>query len=80
MRGKVRTTWKVRPMPARQMRFGFSPVMSRPANRTLPPLGAASPFSRLNSVVLPAPLGPMMPRISPSSTSKLTSWTAFSPP
>ena len=31
------------------------------------------PFSRLKSVVLPAPFGPMMPRTSPRRTSKLTS-------
>src|SRR5512144_2260773 len=34
----------------------------------------------LNSVVLPAPLGPMMPRISPGAARRLTSLTAVSPP
>src|SRR5678816_240429 len=34
----------------------------------------------LKSVVLPAPLGPMMPRISPGAARRLTSFTAVSPP
>ena len=39
---------------------------SRPSSRTCPASGRRKPFSRLNSVVLPAPFGPMMPRIVPS--------------
>ena len=35
-----------------------------------------TPEIRLTAVVLPAPLGPMMPRISPSPTSKLRFATA----
>ena len=35
---------------------------------------------QLNTVVLPAPLGPISPNISPFFTSKLRSSTAFSPP
>src|SRR5690606_34111629 len=38
------------------------------------------PVSMLNTVVLPAPLGPMMLRISPSCTSKVTPSTARKPP
>src|SRR4029077_5345005 len=34
----------------------------------------------LKSVVLPAPLGPMMPRISPGAARRLTSFTAVRPP
>src|SRR6476661_8772191 len=34
----------------------------------------------LKRVVLPAPLGPMMPRISPGAARRLTSFTAVSPP
>src|SRR5213593_2537231 len=34
----------------------------------------------LNSVVLPAPLGPMMPSRSPAPTSRLTARTAVRPP
>ena len=35
---------------------------------------------RLKNVVLPAPLGPMMPVIDPASTAKSTSSTAHNPP
>ncbi len=42
-----------------------SPVMSSPAKRTLPTVGFTTPVMRWNSVVLPAPLGPMTARISP---------------
>src|SRR5438128_3490029 len=35
---------------------------------------------QLRSVVLPAPFGPMMPRMSPSSTPKLTPASALTPP
>ena len=42
--------------------------------------GAMKPVSRLNRVVLPAPLGPRTPMISPRSTEKLTFFTACRPP
>ncbi len=35
---------------------------------------------KLKNVVLPAPLGPMMPVIDPASTAKSTSSTAHNPP
>ena len=38
------------------------------------------PESRLNSVVLPAPFGPMMAKISPGSTVNDTPSTALTPP
>src|SRR4051812_27496424 len=38
------------------------------------------PENRLNSDVLPAPFGPMIPRSSPFATSRLTSTTIFAPP
>src|SRR3954468_12620000 len=38
------------------------------------------PDRRLNSDVLPAPFGPMIPSSSPSATSRLTSTTIFAPP
>src|SRR5262245_29508636 len=38
------------------------------------------PVSRLTSVVLPAPLGPIRPRISPGATEKSTALVATSPP
>src|SRR5690242_11094143 len=39
-----------------------------------------SPAITLNSVVLPAPFGPRIPRRSPGATSRSTSLTAWSPP
>ena len=57
---------------------GASAVMSSPRNTICPALGFAVPVIRLSSVVLPAPFGPIRPRISPARTSKLTSLTAAS--
>src|SRR5262249_39012251 len=51
-----------------------------PAKRTLPESGFTYPVMRLKTVVFPAPLGPMRKTISPSSTWKLTSLVARSPP
>ena len=56
------------------------PVTSAPSNITRPPLAGREPDIRLNSVVLPAPLGPISPWISPVSTVSETSFTATSPP
>src|SRR5258708_7805874 len=54
--------------------------MSRP-NRAIEPASAASsPVIRLNSVVLPAPLGPMMRRRSPGSTARSTPLVTRRPP
>ena len=72
-------SWNVRTMPARATLCGAKPVMSRPSSITVPACGAMAPATRLNRVVFPAPLGPMMPRMLPSCTSKETSSTAFSP-
>ncbi len=38
------------------------------------------PETRLNTVVLPAPLGPMSEVIEPSATAKVASFTAATPP
>jgi len=43
------------------MRFGRNPVIVSLANSVVPSSGARNPLMTLNSVVLPAPLGPMMP-------------------
>src|SRR6185437_3337738 len=79
-RGKLRTTWKVRPTPMRQTWCTLRPSMGWPARVALPSSALSTPFSRLNSVVLPAPFGPMMPRISPPAIEKVTSPTARRPP
>ncbi len=51
-----------------------------PSNRTVPESGSSSPSAISNVVVLPAPLGPRMPKNSPSTTSKLTPSTARTSP
>src|SRR4051794_15163598 len=54
--------------------------MSWPRNSIVPDVCGMSPEMTLNSVVLPAPLGPRMARRSPCATSRSTSRTASSPP
>ena len=61
MRGKARTTWKVRPMPRRHTWFGSKPVKGDPAKLIVPRSAVRNPLITLNKVVLPAPFGPMMP-------------------
>src|SRR4029453_551439 len=77
--GKILVRWKERPMPSRQRSWGAMPVTSRSLKRTLPASGRRWPVMRLNSVVLPAPLGPMMALIDPRGTLKLTPPTARKP-
>ena len=73
--GKTLETWNVRPRPARVRRYGGRLETSRPCSSTLPAVGRTSPESRLKSVVLPAPFGPMIPTNSPARTSSETSAT-----
>ena len=54
--------------------------MSRPAKVTVPASGLSSPVTRLNTVVLPAPFGPMMLTNSPSATLSDSASTAVTPP
>src|SRR5262245_43113563 len=54
--------------------------MSRSNSDTEPASGESSPVIRLNSVVFPAPLGPMMSRRSPGSTDRLTPAVTRRPP
>ena len=63
-------------MPSRVTACWGSPVMSRPRKTIRPPLGAISPAMSRNSVVLPAPFGPMIDRSSPCFTTRLTRLTA----
>src|SRR5215471_14319966 len=74
------TIWKVRLTPRRPMACGERPRIEPPRKRTSPAVHGRAPVTRLTRVVLPEPLGPMSPRISPSWRSKLTSDTAASPP
>ena len=52
----------------------------RRRRRCWPVSCAMSPVIRLNSVVLPAPLGPMIARRSPGGTARSTPFTAWTPP
>src|SRR5262245_5033415 len=67
-------------MPRLMMRCGGRPAISRPSKRIDPPFGTSAPESRLKIVLLPEPLGPMRPRISPWATSNETLLTAVKPP
>src|SRR5262245_41640287 len=66
-------------MPMRQRSWGAMPVTSLPLKTTCPASGRRCPVIRLNSVVLPAPFGPMMALIEPAGTVKLTPPTAWKP-
>ncbi len=74
------SVWNVRPMPRRESSSGDMPVMSSPQNSTPPEVGLIWPRMLLNSVVLPEPLGPMTPTISPGPTDRLTPSTALIAP
>ena len=80
MPGTNLTCWKLRAMPSRAISGGRRPATSRPKKRTSPPLDRATPVSRLNVVLLPAPFGPMRPTISLASRCSAMSFTATRPP
>ena len=77
--GNGRTIWKVRAMPRRHTASAGRPWTGSPANVIEPPFGAMAPAIMLNSVVLPAPFGPMTAKIAPCGTAKLTRSTATRP-
>src|SRR5687768_12778157 len=77
---KMVFSWNVRTIPRRAALWGPKPVTSRPSNQTSPDEGARKELISLKQVLLPAPLGPMMDRISPADTEKLTLFTAVRPP
>src|SRR5579872_7033453 len=67
-------------MPMRQRCAGGARVISRPAKSTRPPSGATLPLMMPNSVVLPAPFGPMMPSASPAPSARsMRSATTIAP-
>src|SRR5215510_13208213 len=78
--GKSVTCWKVRAMPWRARSWLEKSVTSRPPSSTWPRVGGNAPATMLNSVLLPAPLGPTRPTSSPSPTVKVTWSSAVSPP
>ena len=74
------TSWKVRTRPDAAICSGGRAVMSSPANTMRPAFGVWKPEMRLNSVVLPAPFGPITAVTPPSATSRSMASTATSPP
>lgn len=80
MFGNRRVFWKVRAIPSLTTPFSDSPVIGLPSNRIAPLVGLIVPAIMLNSVVFPAPLGPMTPLICPPGTVRLTPLTALTPP
>ena len=75
-----RTPWNVLPIPSRQIWAAVMCVIEPPRNRTSPDVGRVNPVTRLKTVVLPAPFGPMMPSISPDAQAMSTSSRARRPP
>ncbi|MDT4830779.1 hypothetical protein FQZ97_642550 [compost metagenome] len=67
-------------MPRWQRLNTGSRVTSAPAKATWPRSGATPPAIRLNSVLLPAPFGPMMPSASPGASARLMSSVTFTEP
>src|SRR3954471_899839 len=77
---KVSGTWKVRARPSRARSSGGFFETSRPAKETVPEVSGRAPVRQLKKVDLPAPLGPIRPRMSPSSTDTEASSTALKAP
>src|SRR5262245_506746 len=77
---KVSGTWKVRARHSRARSSGGRRVTSAALKITVPELSGRSPVRQLKKVDLPAPLGPIRPRMSPSSTVTDASSTALNAP
>ena len=75
-----RMFWKVRAIPAWFICAVLMPWMSLPSSRMVPWVGWYTLVSRLKTVVLPAPFGPIRPAISVRPMVILKLSTAFRPP
>ena len=62
--GRRLVIWYERAIAFFEIWCGGSPVMSSPSNTMRPLVGVRTPVMQLNNVDLPAPLGPMIARIS----------------
>src|SRR5438270_7958060 len=80
MPSKVCGTWKVRASPSPARTSGVRVVMSWPSNSTWPDVDDRSPVRQLKKVDLPAPFGPIRPRISPCSSVTEAASTALKLP
>ncbi len=79
-RWNSRTSWNERTMPWRAMLSGDMPTSSWPFSMTEPRSGGMKPVSRLNTVVLPAPLGPTRATMAPLRSVNVRSSAATMPP
>ena len=61
----MRASWKDRPRPATARRLADHVPMSTPPSSIRPPSTGSTPEMRSKTVVLPAPLGPISPSVSP---------------
>src|SRR5690242_4434857 len=66
-------------MPRRARACMGNRVIGLSSKRTLPPSGRINPTTMLKVVVLPAPLGPSSPTISPDETVIVTPLTTLRP-
>src|SRR6478672_6148223 len=80
MLSKVCGTWKVRASPSCARASGARRVMSRSSKNTLPDVDDRSPVRQLKKVDLPAPFGPIRPRMSPCSSVTEAASTALKLP
>src|SRR5260370_37403381 len=67
-------------MPRRAVSCGADFVISWPSNRIVPSFGWRNPLTKLNTVVFPAPFGPITKTVSPSFIVNDTFFTAAMPP
>ncbi len=72
--------WNVRAMPRRQISEGRNPEMRSPLKWISPEVTGNTPVIRLNTVLLPAPFGPIRPWIVPALTVIENAATACRPP
>src|SRR5918998_3741620 len=79
-RDSALVSWKVRTMPFCATRWAGSPRRGLPSSDHTPVLGLSKPVSRLNSVVLPAPFGPIRPVMTPRWNSMWSTLTALRRP
>src|ERR1700736_743170 len=72
--------WNVLATPSLVISYGFLRSTRAPSNQICPSVGQYTPVSTLNTVVLPAPFGPMRPYSAPRSTFIVSDFTAARPP
>src|SRR5205823_5781235 len=72
--------WNVRRIPLRDRQVGDRRVTSRSSKWIAPDDGVRTPERVSNSVVLPAPFGPMSPHTSPAAKATSISVSAATPP